>query len=233
MRLLSTTLPAVLMAASSGMADQRPWVWIYGSAMMHRGEAELEHYMTVQSPDWTRRAENLKTVHQVELEIGMSERLDAAIYQVFSRTPASPLDWNGYKVRLRWRLTETPDAFGHPILYLEHKNNATLSKSVWETKLLLSQSFGPVDLAINPVAEFDADETTFSVNAGASLPVLWHLKLGAELRASKDAVYLGPTLSHGGPGLWSALGVSWRVGEIDPGDITHQVRLIIGVQVKD
>lgn len=233
MRVVSSLLVGFTGFALSSFADQRPWVWTYGSAMMHPGEAEFEHYMTMQSPDWTRREHNLKTVHQAEVEIGMTERLDAAVYQVFSRTPGDPLDWDGYKLRLRWRLSEEAASFGRPILYLEHANNATLTESGWEAKLLLSQPFGPLEVAVNPVVEFEGGETELAVNGGFSLATPHSLRLGGELRASEGGVYAGPTLSHGGPGLWSALGVVWRLGEADPGELTHQVRLILGVQVKD
>lgn len=224
---------AALIVSTIAWADQRPWVWTYGSAMMKPGEAELEHYLTVQSPDWPNREANLKTTHQAELEIGMSDRLDAAVYQVFSRTPGAPLDWDGFKVRLRYQLLEDPDAFAHPILYLEHKNNSTLSETVWEAKLLLSQTFGIVDLALNPVVELEEDETEFELAAGFSVPVLSHVRLGGELRASEESLFLGPTLAHGGDGLWMALGAGWRVGEADPGDTTHEIRLILGVNVKE
>ena len=233
MRMICPLLLGITLSCVGANADQRPWVWTYGSAMMHPGEAEFEHYTTLQSPDWTRREHNLKTVHQAEVEIGMAERLDAAVYQVFSRTPGAPLDWDGYKLRLRWRLTENAASFGRPILYLEHANNATLTESGWEAKLLLSQPFGPLEVAVNPVVEFEGGETEFAVNGGFSLATLHSLRLGGELRASEGGVYAGPTLSHGGAGLWSALGVVWRLGEADPGETTHQVRLILGVRVKD
>lgn len=224
---------AALVLSANTWADQRPWVWTYGSAMMKPGEAELEHYLTVQSPDWAKRETNLKTVHQAELEIGMSDRLDAAVYQVFSRTPGAPLDWDGFKVRLRYCLLPDAQAFAHPILYLEHKNNSTLSETVWEAKLLLTQTFGPIDLAVNPVVEFEEDETEFELVAGFSVPLLDHLRLGGELRASEESLFLGPTLAHGGDGLWMALGAGWRLDEADLGDTTHEVRLIMGVQVKE
>lgn len=229
---LITSLTVLLLTWTPAQADQRPWVWTYGSALMEPGAAEIEHYLTLQSPDWSRRADNLRAVHQLEVEIGMGERLDAAVYQVFARDPGAPLDWEGFKLRLRWRLARDPDAFGHPVLYLEHENDASLSASVWEAKLLLSQRWRRVDLALNPVAEFTPDELEFTLAAGLNLRVTSLLGVGAEVRVKEDALWLGPVLSHGGDGLWMALGAGWRVGA-EPGETTHEVRLIMGVQVKD
>ena len=232
-RLRTTLLAGVLLCAELAHADQRLWAWTYGSAMLEPGEAELEHYTTLESPDWSQRETNLAAVQQFELEIGMGPRLDAAVYQVFSREPGASLDWAGYKVRLRWRLNRDPEALGHPLLYLEHKNNNTLSDAAAEAKLLLSQRVGMLDLAFNPVVELHGDDVEFESLAGVSVPLSPRLNLGCEARSSEHGHYLGPVISHGGEGLWAVLGAGWRLGSAEPSDITHELRLILGVRVKE
>lgn len=232
-RLTLCLTACILVSGEIASADQRLWAWTYGSAMLNPGEAELEHYTTLESPDWSQRETNLAAVQQVELEIGMSPRLDAAVYQVFARDPGASLDWEGFKIRLRYRLSEDKDAMGHPVLYLEHKNNSTLSDSAWEAKLLLSQRVGMLELAVNPVVELHGDEIEFEALAGVSVPVAPVVSLGCEVRSGEDGLFLGPSLSHGGDGLWAVLGAGWRLGDAEPEDITHELRLILGVRVKD
>lgn len=212
-------------------ADQRPWVWTYGHDMQAPGHAELEHYLTLQSTDWSAREENLKSVHQVEVEIGMTPRLDVALYQVFSRTPGSSLDWEGFKLRTRWRVLGE-ESFGHPVVYLEYADNATLSESVWEAKLLLEEERGPWRVALNPVVEREEGEWEAGANAGISWRVGSHLSLGGEARMNENGLRLGPVLAHGGPGLWSALGASWPVGGAEVGENSHEIRLIIGLGLR-
>lgn len=212
-------------------ADQRPWVWTYGRDMQAAGEAELEHYLSLQSVDWSAREENLTSVHQVEVEIGMSPRLDVAMYQVFTRTPGSPLDWSGFKLRTRWSLLKE-ESPGHPVLYLEYSDNATLSEGGWEAKLLLDEDWASWRIALNPVVEWEAGEWEGGANAAFSWKVGDLLSLGGEARLGGDGLRVGPTLAHGGPGLWSALGASWPVGGIQADENSHEFRVLIGLGVK-
>ncbi|MFA6107143.1 MAG: hypothetical protein WDA75_00110, partial [Candidatus Latescibacterota bacterium] len=79
-------------------------MWTYESLTLTSGEGELETYFTLSSPDKGALEGRTSVEHQVELEVGMSERLDCGLYQVFGQAPGEALTYEGYKLRGRYRL---------------------------------------------------------------------------------------------------------------------------------
>jgi hypothetical protein len=77
------------------MADRRMFVWNYEAQTLPRGEAELETYLTLSSTDRNRTIGRTSAQHQLELEIGMTNRFDPAIYEVFQQEPRTGLAYDG------------------------------------------------------------------------------------------------------------------------------------------
>lgn len=229
--MLRTALTLMMATASSVLADQRPFVWTYGSDMMKRGQTEVEHYTTLASSDWSDRENNLKSTHQIELEVGMNQRFDFAIYQVLSQEAGQEARWEGMKLRGRYRLSDSRDWF-RPVLYAETKLDALLAEPEYEFKLLLERQFGDFTLALNPICEIEADESEFEFAAGLSYEVGSLLGVGMEVRSSEYGTWIGPTISHGGPGLYTALGAAWSLDDPRDGKPSHEFRLIVGVELQ-
>ncbi len=232
MQLIRTHFLLIALAASVAWADQRPFVWTYGSDMMDRGQAELETYTTFSSPDWSQRDQNMKATHQFELEFGMNQHFDFAIYQVISQMAGGDAHWDGMKLRARYKLSDNP-RWWHPIAYVETKLDETLSELEYELKLLLEKNISRFTFAVNPILEIKEEEQEFEFAAGLSyeLGKLW--AIGAEVKSSEYGTWVGPTISHGGKSMYMALGGGWSLDDPKEGKPSHQFRLIIGVQLKD
>lgn len=227
-KLLYTLL--TLLLVSNVMADGRRYVWTYEYLTMQKGEAELETYTEFSHTD-TDSGRLASTTLQYEYEIGMNDRYDVGIYQVFKQAPGQPIHYDGYKVRMRYRLGHKNKWFMDPLLYLEYKNNASLDHPVLETKLILAKDIGKFNIALNPKLEFEFedDETEMEIEYTGAVSYKMHplLTLGMETKGSADELYLGPTISHGKEDLWFAIGLLQPVsGE---GLADRKIRMIIGV----
>ena len=75
----------ILFLSSLCLADQRHFVWTYEYKTVSRGEVEFEHYYTTSYPSSSDLSEDIKIGHQLELEIGMNDRYDFAIYHQFEQ----------------------------------------------------------------------------------------------------------------------------------------------------
>ncbi|NQV50301.1 MAG: hypothetical protein HQ507_07375, partial [Candidatus Marinimicrobia bacterium] len=115
--------------------------------------------------------------------------------------------------------------------YLEYKDNAAFDHSALETKLILARDFDRLNIALNPVFEFEFDddetEVNFEYTAGISYRLHPLLSLGLETKGNTDNFYWGPTLSHGKNDLWFALGYLFPGSKDNSAD--RMLRFIIGV----
>jgi opacity protein-like surface antigen len=222
--------PISLFLFANLQADGRRYVWTYEYQTMHRGEAEVESYTEFShvDSDSGRRA---TTTLQYEYEIGMNDRFDVGIYQKFKQNHNSPIAYDGFKLRMRYRVGEKGSWPLDPLIYLEYKDNAAFDHSALEAKLILARDFGKFNVSINPVLEFefDDDETEIEFEYAAGLSYSLHdlLSLGFETKGDTDQFYWGPTLSHGKEDLWFAIGL--LLPGSDDAATDRLLRFIIGV----
>ena len=214
-------------------ADNRRYVWTYEYITMEPGKAELEHYLTFEGKDRMHTKDAVKVVHNLELEIGMNERFDVGIYQDFSQSPGKAFQYDGYKMRMRYRIGEKGQYLVDPLLYFEYKGNTDFSKHVYEGKLILARDFGSVNAAVNPVFEIEMHdgktETMWKYNAGLSKRLNSLLSVGLEFRGDREHQYLGPVISHGRDGLWIAFGTAFAITNVSEGVDPFKIRMIIGI----
>ncbi|UCD37620.1 MAG: hypothetical protein JSW54_12460, partial [Fidelibacterota bacterium] len=140
------------------LADQRSYVWTYEYKTVARGEAELETYFTLSAPEIDAMEGLTNVEHRLELEVGMTDRFDFAIYQIFSQDFGSSLVYDGFQLRARYRFGERGKYFVDPLLYLEYKSNADFSEREVEGKLILAKDFGRWNLAFNPILELEHED---------------------------------------------------------------------------
>ena len=144
------------------------------------------------------------TDHNIELEIGMNDRFDFSLYQVFSQTPKSSFLYKGYKMRFRYRFGGKGEYMMDPLIYFEYKGKPDFSEHGIEGKLILAKDIGNINISLNPVIEYEGDgwELEIKYNAGISYKVESLLTLGLEARGGRNGHYIGPVISHGtGSGL--------------------------------
>jgi len=92
-------LVAKFYLAIAAFADQRFYVWTYEYKILERGRGEVEDYFTLSTPDMGHVEGTMAAEHQLELEVGMTERYDFAIHQVFKQNPGQSLKYEGFKLR--------------------------------------------------------------------------------------------------------------------------------------
>lgn len=225
----------ILLLFKTVYADKRSYVWTYEYQTMEAGEVELEHYLTFSTPTSDSFEGTTSIEHNVEIEVGMTDRFDFALYQVFNQAPESQLSYRGYKLRSRYRIGEKNKYFMDPLLYFEYKGNPDFSEHGLEGKLILAKDFNNFNIAINPVYEMEYEqdewESELKYNAGISYKFGGLLNIGLEVRGSETGHYIGPVLSHGTGKAWFALGSAIAITEIKNDKPEMMIRMILGINL--
>ena len=230
-----STVVITLLLTNIVKADKRSYVWTYEYQTMEAGEVELEHYLSLSTPAIESFNGVTTTEHNLEIEVGMTDHFDFSIYQVFKQLPDSPLKYSGYKMRFRYRLGEKGDYLMDPLLYFEYKGEPDFSSHGYECKLILAKDYNNLNIAINPVIEYEYEqdewESELKYNAGISYKLTGLLKLGLEARGSNNGHYLGPVISHGTGKSWVALGFAIAITDIKNAKPEMMLRMILGINL--
>ena len=231
---MKTVMLIMLSTIALCIADQRHFVWTYEYKTVSRGEAEFEHYYTTSYPNSSDLSDGTKVGHQLELEIGMNERYDFAIYHQFEQM--DNFIYKGYKLRGRYRLGEQNQYFMDPLLYLEYHGKPDFSEHGIETKIILAKETTNMIISFNPVLEIeikeDKNEFEAEYAAGLSYKINKLLRAGFEIKGSENGHYFGPTISHGVHDIWFSLGSAFSVGAVKGEKPDMQIRMIMGIGIK-
>jgi hypothetical protein len=177
-------LLAVLALPTLAAADQRAYAFTYQPITAAKGGLDLELYGTYYDPPAGSASPRLWR-HQLELEYGITDRWDVALYNVFRRPYGGELEYEGFKVRTRFRATEPGLSPVDVVLYLEvEKELVDDEPTKIEEKLLLGRDFGRANVALDLIAEqeFAGGETEleWGYSVGASWELHPRLRIGAE-----------------------------------------------------
>jgi len=217
---------------SEAFADKRSYVWTYEYKTVEKGRAEVESYFTLSTPDMERIRGTMESEHQIELEVGKTERFDFAIYQIFAQKPEENLRYEGFKLRARYKIGEKGRYILDPLIYLEYKGKPDFSEHGIEFKLILAKDIGKFNISLNPIFEFEREqkwefEPEYAI--GMSYEVHKLLGVGLEAKGSEDGHYIGPVISHGREDLWVTLGSAFSLGQIKEGKPEFQIRMLLGI----
>lgn len=235
-RLLVISFLVILMAVPSTFADRRKYVWTYQYGTIAPDASELEFYQTTridQIDFWE---------YRIEIEHGISPKMDFSVYQIFAQTEGSSLRWDAVQLRGRCRLAEPGRFLLDPLFYLEYNRNIDLSEpNKLEGKLILSRDFQKVNLALNPVYEIawapGEPEHEFGFDAGLSYEFTYKLSVGIESTSRYELVdegenefgsYFGPTVSLATGTAYYTVGYTWGLTD-DSNDA--RVRFLMGVSL--
>lgn len=216
------------------LADKRRYVWTYEYLTMDRGEGEIEQYLTFSSPDAGAQKGRTTSDLWLEYEVGMSDRFDFSVYNMFQQKPDQSLKYVGYKFRWRYRFGEKNRYLMDPLLYLEYKGKPDFSEHGVEFKLILAKDWGKWNTALNPYVELNRKsqwKTTPKYAVGVSYQPHKLLSIGVEIKGSEKGHYWGPVISHGKGNLWIAIGSAFHMSDVKPGEAETQLRLIVGYEV--
>lgn len=223
------------LTGSLARADRRAYVWTYEYMTMPQGEFEIEYYLTLKAPDTGDFDRENTWEHQAELEYGITDRWDAAIYQRWQHTNTASEDkfeYTGTKLRTRYRLGEKGALPLDTLLYLEYiLPDSSHEPDVLEGKLVLARDFGKFNVAYNQILAVGLNhdgetEHEYALGLGYEFCPAWKVALESTGNFTEDEYYLGPTLSWAGRRAWLAVGA--LTGLNDRSD-DLRARLILGI----
>ncbi len=214
-------LAALFLVPAVARADRRYYGETYNASTAPPGGLDIEAWSTLH--DAPRAGGTRFFQHQLELETGLTDRWDVAIYNVWDSPRGESTRYSATKVESRYRLSSPGQWFVDPIVYLEVKKEWTEDKPLAvEGKLILGKDLGRVNLSLNGSAEQEfipggGREYELEYAAGASYELASWLRAGGEAfgyRVRGGGVtttthYAGPALSFAWSRFWlvTALGV--------------------------
>ena len=219
----------MVMLGGEAHADQRSYVWTYEYLTLAKDSAEVEFYQTAVTKD-RQKDSSSDWQQQLELEYGITDRLDAALYQVYEQKENDTMKYSGYKFRLRYRIAERNRLPADMLLYAEHQEKVD-ADNVFEGKLVLAKDIGKLNIAYNQIYKntyTSGDRADHEYAAGASFEVTPALRLGVESKGNfrTDKYAAGPTLSWVGGRIWANLGAVYGLNRRTN---DREVRFLLGV----
>jgi hypothetical protein len=205
-----------VLSAGFAHADFRPYAWTYQYMTMPPGNVEVEVYNEYVEPVkadlshayWQR---------QLEMETGVTDRLDFSFYLTSSRQPqVGPNDLTDIRLRARIKLTEEKNDFiFDPLIYVEYTlQEERIYPDTWEVRGVAAKDIGLLNVSLNLIAEERINYLTsqkpwgISYAAGASYQLFWdNFRLGIESTGELDTnkYSLGPSLGFKGKRIWGAV----------------------------
>lgn len=135
-----------LLPVLAALAGERTFAFSYGYGTVPQGGVEVEHYATAKLEE---DGESLDWEHQIELEYGITDRLESGLYFVAGQTGEGPFSYRGFKARLRYRLGNEGVGPIDPALYLEYVGSPTFQEHGIEAKVILAKKISLVEIALN------------------------------------------------------------------------------------
>ena len=230
MKTITIVAVTVLLAwASTAPADQKSYVWTYDYSTLARDSAEVELYQTSVTRD-RQMSDTSDWKQQIEIEYGITDHLDAGLYQVFEQPTGGAFTYEGFKARLRYRVAEKDRLPVDVLLYAEHVESTT-EDSEFEGKLVLAKDVGRLNMAYNQIFEKKYKNGSSVENAyaaGISYEVTPAFRLCVESKGNfKDNTYAaGPTLAWSGGRIWANIGAVFALNDRTN---DREIRLLMGI----
>lgn len=231
----------IVAIASAAHATPRPFPYTYQYATTPAGEVEVEQYVDVQPGDVVVDGEEVTRLGfglQTELEVGLSDHWEAAIYLVSRQPPGGPFEFRGLKERVRGRFAEEGELPIDIGVYLEAIQYADALEL--EQKLILAKRAGAFQMALNLTIEeeipWSGGETEIelapSLGLGWSFSPLFTLGLEYRFEGETEELgeadhWLGPTLHFAHRDDFLTLGVYGHLAGEAEADLA--ARLLIGI----
>ena len=228
-------------------ADRRSFIRSYEFQTQPQGNLEFELWNEVEAPKGAGVGiADAVITHRIELEYGITDRWDSALYHVFQQGGLQSADagerafhFDSWRLETRYRLAEKGEWPVDVMLYLEGERPSAFADP-WELeeKVILERDFGRLALVVNFVAEQklargERGGHVWEVDAGVRYEVHPKLRLAAEIWGiqkvtpadSQTALYAGPSVSVAVSRLWVQLGVGVGLNDAASG---FQLRSVLG-----
>jgi hypothetical protein len=210
-------------------AAQRNYVWTEEYGTLARGNAEVELWQTAVTRDiQTRNASDW--TQQLELEYGITDRFNAALYNVYEQpVDSQALTYLGYKVELKYRIAEKDELPVDVLLYAEEEVS-TEEGNIFEGKIILGKDIGRLNLSYNQIYErpVKTGEGEHEYAFGISYELVPAFRIGIESKGSytEKEYAVGPTLAWVGNRIWADIGAVYGLNKTTN---DREVRFMLGV----
>jgi len=228
----------LLLHTGAAKADGRDYVFSYEWKTMPQGEWEFEWYFDHRVAEFD-RSEHTSDRHQLEIEYGVTDRLDLGAYIVFrDRYDQNDTDYKAQKVkfRTRYRIGEHNQFLMNPLLYLEYQRSVDgTGEDIGEAKLILDRHFGRWDLVLNFQWEGRIDvggTDEYKAIMAGGYEISPKLHVGAELQTvfdgGEEKILLGPSVRYAfSHRFWAAIGAGFGLND---NSRDMDLRTILGVR---
>ena len=238
---IGITAALLAAAAEEARADRRTMIRAYEYQTQPKDNLEFELWNTVEAPRSSFSDSVL--VQRAELEYGITDHWDLALYHVFERGgPAAEFreyHFSDWQLETRYRLAEKGEWPVDVLLYLEVERPVDFSRPFeLEEKIILEKDFGRFALVANLVGGQHLGRAdlgrVWEVDFGARYELMPQLRVAAEFWTTHEFVrqdvsrnyYLGPSISVATQKLWLQVGAGFG---LDPGqDQRLQIRSVLG-----
>lgn len=216
---------AALAAPAAARADRRFYGETYDASTAPKGAVDLELWSTLHRAPAAGGEDVWR--HMIEVETGLTDRWDVALYNVGSQEQGGPLRYEATKVETRYRLSEPGAWIVDPIVYVEVRKE-WIADAPWgvEEKLILGKDVGPLNLSLNASAEQEfpkagGHELEWGWAVGTSYEVAPPVRVGGEAfgdltrvdvpgaSGTEHHAWAGPALSIAAWRGWVVLAAGW------------------------
>ncbi|HSN91085.1 MAG TPA: hypothetical protein VLS93_07635, partial [Anaeromyxobacteraceae bacterium] len=129
---------AVLAAPAAARADRRYYGETYNAVTAPKGALDVELWTTYHEPPSEAAGAPSLWRHQLEIETGLTDRWDVAVYGIARQIEGSDVEFEAVKLETRYALAAPGTWFVDPVLYLEVKKDFVDEKPfAIEEKLIL------------------------------------------------------------------------------------------------
>ncbi len=213
---------ALLGVPASSRADRRYYGETYSAATAPRGALDVELWTTYYEPPKDASGAPSLWRHQLELETGLTDRWDVAVYGVARQIENADLEFEAAKVESRLALAAPGAWFVDPVVYVELQKSFVDDKPFSiEEKLILAKDLGRLNVSLNVAGEQEfvgGDvEPEWSYALGSSWELVPAFRLGAEVFGQRAKEEVSPgverteSLAWAGPAASIAFGRTWLV----------------------
>ncbi len=213
---------ALLAVPTASRADRRYYGETYNASTAPRGALDVELWSTLAQPPREERGAPNAWEHQLELETGLTDRWDVAVYGIARQVVGADPEFEAVKLETRYALAAPGTWFVDPVLYLELKKTFLEDRpfSV-EEKVILAKDVGRLNVSLNVAAEqeFAGGDVNpeWAYALGSSWELVPLLRLGAEVFGDVAKADVSPGVQRtlhqawAGPAASIAFGRVWLV----------------------
>lgn len=243
----AATLLLLLGGAGTAAADRRSFTWTYEYTTTPERQTEVELSTLQRRATFDGDASPQGFALQLEIEHGITDRWDIALYHVFDQTTdgmggGTPFGLHEVKLETRYRVKERGELPVDVLLYGEVAKEFGAGVYEVEAKAILARDLGRATVAANLIGEVelgnDVDEPELELGwaAGLTYEVSPRWKVGAETWGSFEAEEPDELGASAGPALsWAPSSRMWVSGTAgfgltDEAD-AFSARVIIGLSL--